>query len=723
MVARAKSNPIPAGKGMRRLVNAARAKRYAEAEAKREKLRQDPIAMAREIRRYVALDHEKLDTLQLSLDQLWIEMDRDTLCDNGRQRIATAVAAGELSFQGDDRDVVSMLDHVWRPAAQLRQGVEIAPVDSYCRGLTTYEILWERLESGPYAGLDVVSRLRRLEQPSIQIEEDQWGRVSGIQIKRPTPGARAPEPKSGPWLLAGYGYQQWQYYTVRPDSPDWQSYLFLTTPWDATRARGEGAYVKAWPHYYFGLHLLQWLRGLTERHGTPAVAAIPTGIAATITGTTYPATRDEVFAALEEIQTHFRGLLPPGYDIKAIDVGAEGLAAMLQQIAAFNRSMVDLSITGEQVTSGAEASLGTRGANEMVANTFLRVVAQSQLRAVSLIDRIDEMILRVNGITAEVPRARLESVDPEAQRQKREAIGLGIDKGVILPTEPWVRQEYGAKPLDEETLSGAIETRDRLAATAMAQQPVTGPGFDAPAYDLILVRLAEGEIGPRQATIALRQILADATPEELAEIVAEAATRRVRVPVDVPDTASTREAARAATPAPATPAPEATAVAASALNGAQIASLKEIIVSVTVKELPPAAAVLLVEAAFPSVSTAAEMVRAAAAWTPPVPVVPVPAAPAGAVRQGAQPMAERVRLALGSLTERLAAGGYDASRPAPVGETLTRLYGDDRLGQTHRAEITAWIARDLPGCQTAAERRALGERIADHYGEKARGST
>ena len=65
-------------------------------------------------------------------------------------------------------------------------------------------------------------------------------------------------------------------------------------------------------------------------------------------------------------------------------------------------------------------------------------------------------------------------------------------------------------------------------------------------------------------------------------------------------------------------------VAQTALNGAQVASMQEIIIGVSARQLPAEAAVILLRSAFPMVPDAdiRAMVNSAAAFTPAVPSAP-----------------------------------------------------------------------------------------------------
>jgi urease gamma subunit len=105
---------------------------------------------------------------------------------------------------------------------------------------------------------------------------------------------------------------------------------------------------------------------------------------------------------------------------------------------------------------------------------------------------------------------------------------------------------------------------------------------------------------------ALRRMLAD---EELdARLMPEAAQAVAEtVAVEVSDTETEAVAAEAST------------VQDTAMNGAQVASLMEIVAQVSARTMPAEAARLLIETAFPAVNpaVAAQIVASAAAFTPP----------------------------------------------------------------------------------------------------------
>ena len=118
---------------------------------------------------------------------------------------------------------------------------------------------------------------------------------------------------------------------------------------------------------------------------------------------------------------------------------------------------------------------------------------------------------------------------------------------------------------------------------------------------------------------ALRRMMAD---EELdARLMPEAEQAVAEtVAVEVSDTETEAVAAEAST------------VQDTALNGAQVASLMDIVSQVSARTMPAEAARLLIETAFPAVNpaVAAQIVASAAAFTPAVPVEPAPAEVPGA---------------------------------------------------------------------------------------------
>jgi urease gamma subunit len=120
---------------------------------------------------------------------------------------------------------------------------------------------------------------------------------------------------------------------------------------------------------------------------------------------------------------------------------------------------------------------------------------------------------------------------------------------------------------------------------------------------------------------ALRRMLAD---EELdARLMPEAEQAVAEtVAVEVSDTETEAVAAEAST------------VQDTAMNGAQVASLMDIVAQVSARTMPAEAARLLIETAFPAVNpaVAAQIVASAAAFTPPLPVEPAPSeVPSGGV--------------------------------------------------------------------------------------------
>jgi hypothetical protein len=120
---------------------------------------------------------------------------------------------------------------------------------------------------------------------------------------------------------------------------------------------------------------------------------------------------------------------------------------------------------------------------------------------------------------------------------------------------------------------------------------------------------------------ALRRMMAD---EELdARLMPEAEQAVAEtVAVEVSDTETEAVAAEAST------------VQDTAMNGAQVASLMDIVAQVSARVMPAEAARLLIETAFPAVNpaVAAQIVASAAAFTPPQPAAPAPVeVPSGGV--------------------------------------------------------------------------------------------
>lgn len=479
---------------------------------------ESPVAVVRRISRLVGLDHDVLDDLD-SKDEFWREMDHDAIVDGARRQLSSAIAASTLEFDGGSEDTVRFAKEIWKRGGTTFNSLLLALVDSYTRGFTLTEELWTRFLTGDFRGRRLIRTFRRLEDTEYRLVEDVFGRPSELEVEFLREDQRVQDfvhRGIGSRVAGGTVPNNLDSLVLTPQSPLWNIYQMLTTPEDFPRALGDGAYIKAFPHYYFGLHVAQWLRALIERHGTPTILGVAPGFQSSLVGA-YAVTEAQVMKALENIQLFYRGLLPPGYDAKVLNVGLEGLAQALREIFMWNRSLVEIAIIHQQVTSGAEASLGTKGANEVVTNTFLRLVTDLAQRFAALINKHTERMVVANfGAGAPVPTAVIKTPDPLAEEAKLAKVERGILSKVINKDEPWLRAEFGAPELSDKDIQKMIERRRQF-----ADANIGGEGGDPLVVRDILDQAREG-LGDVAVRAMLRTALPDSTPDELNEIIAEA---------------------------------------------------------------------------------------------------------------------------------------------------------------------------------------------------------
>jgi len=570
----------------------------------------EPLAMARKLARLFKSDHEKLDKLA-NMDSLWNEMEYDAVVSAARGQLEDALAAAEVTIETDDW-ARPYCEAMLRDGQPLIEDARARCIDSYCRGFVLGEQVVERIESGEFAGLDTVGMIRRVERSSYQLEEDAFARPSGLQIDVLAEQAVGKKLARVQRYSLGGSAQNYKTVILSPEDADWERYLFLTWPLRCNRVAGLAAYGAAWPWYYFLIHLRQWMMVLGERTGTPILVATytpPSGIGE------YGVTSEKMFELLEKIQTNFRGLLPEGYKIEALATGAEGLAQLLLGLAEHCRRMIELAIVRQTVTGGGEAQGGTLGANQTIfAGTFGGLVAAQSRRLGAVLSGLLKHLLQLNyGRSAQV-EVSFESPDPAKELDRRQRVLEGIGQGVIHTSEPWLRAEFGAPPMDDALLSAtksAQSDRERYGLADVegaAPAAATGGGANTDAILEIIDRIQDGDLGRVAATAMLSQAMG-VTAEQAAAILEDELGRRGAQPVPA--------SGLAAAPAGEAGAPQ---VAEQAMNGAQVASLVEIIKNVSGNQLPASVGSRVIAAAFPTLDSATveAMMREAEAFTPPV---------------------------------------------------------------------------------------------------------
>jgi len=710
-------------------------KRGEEAEAKGE----DPLAKLRLMNRIFLTDHEKLDRVE-DLDDLWDEVQRYAVTRAAVQQVLTAILGGELRFergQHDEADAhLRFAEDVWRPSGQLRRNVASYAVDSYCRGFRLGEKVWRQIHGGEFDGLHMIDRVRGMSRSVYRLMEDTYGRPVGLELD-----VRAgPEPEPRPGFQPLFGSQWRKLWVVRGEA-DWERFLFMTSPEDHPNVAGEGAFVSAWPHVYFAKHVEQWMRSGAEKLGTvPVIAQYRPNIPPSDGPGAFPHTKDQVFGFLQEIQTHFRGVLPANWEVTFADTKAQGMAAFFETMLSHSRRQIELSIVLQTVSGGGEATGGTLGANvAILSGTFGGLVRTLQRRTAALIDELtEEMLLRNFGEDAarNAPTSEFENPDPEADRLKHERLVQGINLGLVDRWEPHLRERFDAPDLTPELIEQTAELRAKAEAAGLGQEQVSAdaplPLPTPPRADEVLSvieRVEDGDLRPRAALSLLSAIMPGADPDELQAMIQEAiahgqqleaeAVARGETETVAPDAADGGEA-------------DAEDVAQQALNGAQVTALQGIVDSVSARTLAPEAALLMIQTAFgPLVplERARAMVDAAAQFEPET----VPEGAEKAAQKVGQEVAasepplldlaaSRIRQGFDRLAPKVGLA-YDASRPPPIRSDLYR--GIRRTGlEKARAEAWAeeqtrligeWLSLELPECKTETDCADVVRRIADHY--------
>ena len=658
-------------------------------EGSRDKLPRDPFALSRRFNRRAETDHEKLDKLD-SLDDLYNEMDRDAVIGASVQRLESNVDS-ELRFVGDadvKPDVQEAIEAWWAPDTRLRKSAIRGVNDAWNRGFRLLEMTWANDD----AGRDMVDLLRAIDRDAFRLWEDGYGRPIGLELDVIHD---IPEQEPGKIQMGSSPFDRVEITTA---DTEWDRYLFLTSPETSSRVAGDaGAYARAWPHWHLGIMANQWLRSGGERLGMPP--AIATFAASELNPQGFSSTKDEVLEQLEEIQTHFRGVLPDGWQVAWADTGAVGMGQFFEMLLGHSRKMIELSITLETVSGGAEAQ-GTLGANvALLATTFGGLVRSQQVRTAGLIDRLNRRMVDANwGEGTAMPRAEWANPDPAKDAEMHNRVQQGITLGVIDVHEPWLREQFGAPPVDDDLIDVTGETKAKIEDAGLGVTPeagiVAGQNATPEAILDMLDRVEEGSLKESAARTLLSSALPSATPETIEDMIQEA------IASGADDDAGADDAGADANAGGSAPEFE------KALSGAQITALQGIVQSVSAGTLAPEAARLLIGAGFPiAPSVVAQMVQAAVTTDLPeeeresiISDVDVVAASEPASPK-VYAVCDRLRSGFSTLREKVTSGHYNAMEPAPIRSAIISAYrraGWDKpramsFAEETRDEITSWL--------------------------------